>query len=597
MAYRLSTRKLPSLTPILMCLLSSLTAAQTGTNAQKSTNPAVSTFLANSRLVQIDVIVLAGSGRAITGLKPSDFKLFEDGKSQQIRSFDAHETKPTRQPQEPFHLPRHQYTNVPVDEPRGPLTVILFDTLNTPTLDQSAARRHLLEFLKTLPSGQQTALFTLGTRLRMVQTFTGQSDVLVAAAQRVLSSQSPLLTTETEHQRNEDELIYRERMTTPTVTGPGSGAAPQAPQDSELLAGTTARLRDALTTQEQYQITRRVGITLSSLVEMAAMLQGYPGRKNLLWVSGTFPFSFGPNPFIRSEQHDRSNFDVAVHQATSLLSAAQVAVYPIDATGLRTHGIDLTNTGESMTGFDSSTQMPRMNAGFARQMQEESDAQTTMDEIAEQTGGKAFYGTNGLKTAMQRSVDQTSCYYTIAYAPESQDWNGKFRHISVKTERAGATLQYRRGYYAFPEPEHTPQESTMKLAAAMRPDMPDSTALYLKAQVLPPDSDHHSVRITYLVHPQQITFTDAPEGRKHALVDLLAVVWDRNGKDIGHSADTIDATLTQSEYQKVVRAGLQASQEVAVKPGAYRVRVGAIDRLSQQVGTIDVLLSPPSSTK
>jgi len=575
-------------------ILSSLLSAQAPPTARTTTS-VTPTFRANSRLVQFDVIVLDGNGRPIRGLAQNDFKIFEDGKPQQVRSFDAHETKLTAQPQEPFHLPPHQYTNVPVDEPRGPLTVILFDTLNTPTLDQSAARRHLIEFLNELPRGQQTALFTLGTRLRMVQSFTGQSDVLLAAAQRILSSQSPLLTTEKEHQRNEDDLIYRERMTTPTVTGPGSGAAPQAPQDSDLLAGTTARLRDALTTQEQYQITQRVGITLSSLVELAAMLQGYPGRKNLLWLSGTFPFSFGPNPFVRSEQHDRSNFDIAVHQATSLLSAAQVAVYPIDATGLHTHGVDLTNTGESMTGFDSSTQMPRMNAGFARQMQEESDAQTTMDEIAEQTGGKAFYGTNGLKTAMQRSVEQTSCYYTIAYEPQNQDWNGKFRRISLKTERPGATLQYRRGYYAFPEPEHTPQESTIKLAAAMRPDMPDSTTLYFKAQVLPPDTDHHSVRITYLINPQQITFTDAAEGRKHAFLDLLAVAWDRNGKDVGHSADTIDATLTQAEYLKVLRTGLQASQEVTVKPSAYRVRVGAVDRLSQQVGTIDVLLSnaPP----
>lgn len=582
---------------LLVLLLCSLVTAQTTNNpGTNSTTSATPTFRANSRLVQLDAIVLDASGRPIRGLTQNDFKVFEDGKLQQLYSFDAHETKPAAQPQEPFHLPPHQYTNVPADEPRGPLIVVLFDTLNTPTLDQSAARRHLLEFLKALPRGQPTALFTLGTRLRMIQSFTGQSDVLVAAAERVLSSPSPLLTTEREHQRNEDDLIYRERMTAPTITG-GSGAAPQAPQDSELLAGTTARLRDALTTQEQYQITQRVGTTLSSLVELATMLQGYPGRKNLLWLSGTFPFSFGPNPFIRSEQHDRSNFDIAVHQATSLLSAAQVAVYPIDATGLRTHGVDLTNTGESMTGIDASTQMPRMNAGFARQMQEESDAQTTMDEIAEQTGGKAFYGTNGLKTAMQRSVDQTSCYYTIAYAPQNQDWNGKFRHINMKTERPGATLQYRRGYYAFPEPEHTPQESTVKLAAAMRPDIPDSTALYLKAQVLPPDADHHSVRITYLVNPQQITFTDAAEGRKHAIVDLLAVAWDRNGKDVGHSADTIDATLTQSEYVRVLRAGLQASQDLAVKSGAYRVRVGAVDRLSQQVGTIDVLLSDPKTPK
>jgi len=573
--------------PILLWSLCSLTPAQTSPNT-----PATPTFSANSRLVQVDVIVLDGSGRPIRGLTDRDFTIFEDGKPQQLRSFDRHETSQAPPAQEPFHLPPNQYTNVPVEEPRGPLTVVLFDTLNTPTLNQVEARRHLLEFLKALPPGHSTALFILSSRLRMVQSFTQQSDVLVAAARNVLSSSSPLLTTEAEHQRIEDDLIYRERMSAPTIIGGGSGTAAgaQAPNDSDLIAGTTARLRDALIMQEQYEITQRVGITLRSLAELAAMLQGYSGRKNLLWVSGTFPFSFGPNPFIRTEQHDRSNFDFIVHQTTSLLSAAQVAVYPIEAIGLQLNGIDLTSNGEGMTGYDSTTGQARRNAGLARQMVNENDAQTTMDEIAEQTGGKAYYGTNGLKQAMQRSLDQTSTYYTIAYAPENQNWNGKFRRISVKTSRDGANLQYRRGYYAIPEPQHSSQDSSLKLAAVMRPDTPDSTALYLKAEVLPPDASRPSVRITYLVNPQQITFTDAPQGKKHAFVDLLAVVWDRNGKDIGHSANTIDATFSKDEYQKVLRAGLQVAQEVPVKPGAYRVRLGAVDRLSQQVGTIDVLL-------
>ena len=115
--------------------------------------------------------------------------------------------------------------------------------------------------------------------------------------------------------------------------------------------------------------------------------------------------------------------------------------------------------------------------------------------------------------------------------------------------------------------------------------------------MLPPDAARHFVRITYLINPQQITFTDSADGRKHAFVDLLAVVWDRNGKDIGHSADTVDATVSQSEYAKVLRTGLQASQEIAVKPGAFRVRLGAVDRVSQQVGTIDVVLAEPQTSK
>ena len=428
--------------------------------------------------MQLDVIVLDASGRPIRSLKPTDFKIFEDGKLQQVRSFDAHEMTVTPEAGKPFDLPPHQYTNVPVDEPRGALTVVLFDTLNTPTSDQVLARRHMLEFLKQLPPGRSTALFTLGTRMRMVQSFTGQSEVLIAAANKVLSSPSPLLTVEAERQHIEDDLIYRERMIAPAANGGVSGNTQlQTITSSDPLAEATQKLRDALTEQDRINSTQRVGITLRSMTELAAMLQAYPGRKNLLWLSAAFPFSFGPNPFKRSEERDTGRFDIAVHQTTTLLSAAQVAVYPIDVSGVRTQGIDLSSTAEGASGTDSLTALPRLNSVFARQLQEETDAHATMDEIAEQTGGKAYYGTNDLKTAMQSSLDQASVYYTIAYAPQNQDWNGKFRRIEVKMQRGGLRLQYRRGYYALPEPEHSPADSTAKLASALRPDMPDSTAL------------------------------------------------------------------------------------------------------------------------
>jgi hypothetical protein len=61
------------------------------------------------------------------------------------------------------------------------------------------------------------------------------------------------------------------------------------------------------------------------------------GRKNLIWFSGSFPLNilpdpeqavFGVNPFSVDDFQDD------VRATTSLLSRAQVAVYPIDARGV-----------------------------------------------------------------------------------------------------------------------------------------------------------------------------------------------------------------------------------------------------------------------
>jgi phage tail protein X len=127
----------------------------------------------------------------------------------------------------------------------------------------------------------------------------------------------------------------------------------------------------------------------------------------------------------------------------------------------------------------------------------------------------------------------------------------------------------------------------VKLAAALRPDMQDATSLYLKAEILSPDSEHPAVRITCLIDAQQVTFTGSKDGGKHVIVDLLAVAWDRKGKDVGHTAQTLEGNLSLGQYRSLLRSGLQVSLEVPVLSEPYRVRLGAVDRISQQVGTIE----------
>jgi hypothetical protein len=70
-----------------------------------------------------------------------------------------------------------------------------------------------------------------------------------------------------------------------------------------------------------------------------------------------------------------------------------------------------------------------------------------MSEIAAQTGGRAFYNTNDLKAAMLQGVEHGANYYTLAYSPRNQKWNGAFRRITVKIDRPRVRLDYREGYY------------------------------------------------------------------------------------------------------------------------------------------------------
>ena len=75
-----------------------------------------------------------------------------------------------------------------------------------------------------------------------------------------------------------------------------------------------------------------------------------------------------------------------------------------------------------------------------------------------------------------------------------------------------------------------------------------------------------------------------------ANVDLMAIAWDGTYKGVGHLSNTLEVALDPESYQKVLQNGVTAREEIELKPGTYTLRIGAIDRASQKIGTVDVHL-------
>jgi hypothetical protein len=211
-----------------------------------------------------------------------------------------------------------------------------------------------------------------------------------------------------------------------------------------------------------------------------------------------------------------------------------------------------------------------------------------MNDIASQTGGKAFYNTNGLQSAMRRSIERGSNYYTLAYAPQNAVWDGKFRRVEVKVSRA-AKLEYRHGYFALAD-EAPPSEKEIKqmLLAAMQPGTLESTMMPFVVQVLPPQKLTDPLRVDYVIDPRQVVFKETPDSRKHAVIDLMAVAWDANDHDAGHVSDTLDAALSPETFERVSKTGIRTHQELTLKSGSYHLRIGVMDRSNQSIGTLDV---------
>ena len=557
-------------------------------------NPANPVFRTTTRLVQVDVVVTDKQGKPVSGLTQADFTVLQDSKPQQIRVFDPHtgnNNAAASAVASTPKLPPNTYSNHPNDATADSWTIVLFDLLNTPTSDQEYARKQLIDMLHTVPKGQPIALYLLTNKLQMVQAFTDDPDKLIKSAESLKPNRSHVLMTEAERQHTLGQIDYQAREL--TESAPSTSTSNDSPIMQQLTQGKLQQQQDL----EAFQIGDRANFTVSAMETLARAMSGYPGRKNLIWLSTAFPVQLLADPKQTSQPwRNSSNYQNVLASAGSLLAKSRIAVYPVDVRGLQGRGIDISTSASENGAWTSGENSNNTGQLMQGQTTAFSDERATMRQVADQTGGQAFTGTNNLKLAMQRSMEDGATYYTLAYTPDKVDPQTAFHRIEVKLNRPNVKLAYRRGYFSSPTKAASPQSGVAALRGALQPGMPASTMLFMTATVLPLDETHKDVRIQYVVNPNSVTFSELPDQRKHITLDCIAIAYNQDGREVAHASDTLDGTIKPAAYDTVMNNGIPAQQVIALPPGAYNLRLGVMDRPSQQIGTLDVQLVVPAVT-
>jgi hypothetical protein len=367
--------------------------------------------------------------------------------------------------------------------------------------------------------------------------------------------------------------------------------------------------------QSSDNLQNRARYTLDALNQLARYLAGLPGRKNLIWFSGSFPISILPdsnllNPFaITADSSDK------FRQTTALLAHSQVSVYPIDARGLSATSVYSVEDSGQQYNTNTDPNRTRNQDPFTNHLndsiRQNADDNSTMFQMAEQTGGHAFLNTNGLANAVTRAIDAGSNYYTLTYSPTNSVNDGKFRRIQVKLQRQGLTLAYRRGYYAdAPQPTPAPGvASADPMHNAMIFGSPSPTQITLKVLVVPADGKpedkvarsnfaipsarligpYRRYDITIAADPADIVFTPAVDGTRSANLLFRTYLYSRDGKLLNTSSRVDERTLTPALYSRSLHAGLLFHQEISVPvKGDYFLRIGVHDVTADRDGALEV---------
>ena len=472
---------------------------------------------ATTRLVVLDVVALDESGAPIPGLTADDFTVLEDGKPQRVSDFSFHHpvagSPPARQ------LAPNIISNIPMYSSNSCLNVILLDAVNTDFSSHAYAQDMLVKYLESLPSIQPTAVFALEGKLTMLHDFTTDTKAL-------------------------RDVVAHFQFQGPTHIDNVTAAA--SPFSRRGSIHVTAQGRS---------------LTAKSMLALAHSLGGYPGRKNLIWLSEGFPVSLFPELGGGESPLVIEDYSPLAERIADELMNAQVALYPIDAAGVS------------------------INDRFP--------ARTAMESMAERTGGKTFYNRNDIDTGIRTSIDDGSTYYTLEYYPQNRVWDNKFRHIELKLARTKAHLRYRQGYYALGPAIGGSSSASEAFSHALDRDAPTSAGVLFQAGVVMPSAQtQHKVVVNFGIDPHTLAFEKGADDLQHAKISCVVWAYPHKGDPIRDEGQS-DAALKSDVYQQVMRSYFPCQRNLTLKSGHYTLRLGVMDATTNLIGTASTQVDVP----
>jgi hypothetical protein len=127
-----------------------------------------------------------------------------------------------------------------------------------------------------------------------------------------------------------------------------------------------------------------------------------------------------------------------------------------------------------------------------------------------------------------------------------------------------------------------------------------ATDMVLQATPLPGYSPDGRLFVRTLLHidARALTFVEGEGGKRIASVDVLGMVFDREGTEIAHLSTGFSVGLTEQATGEALRAGLVYTLLVPIpRAGAYQMRFAVRDRESGKVGNTGEFVELPDIEK
>lgn len=507
-----------------------------------------------TELVLANVVVRDKSGHLVKGLKKEDFALYEDGKKQEISTFDFEnvdelttaggaEATVTGQAAAPAGVLKK--SEAPAMDARDRRVVVLFFDFSAMEPEQidrcvDAAKKYINAQMQP---ADIVALISLSTNMRVDLDFTDDKP-------KILS----VLTAYSSGQGQGFEM---------GDTGSAEGAA-------ETGGAYTPDDTDYNTFSADWKL-----LALQSVMQSLGKIQQ---KKALIYFS---------NGISQTGNDNQS----ALRSATAAAVKNNVSIYPVDIRGLQAFPPGGEAQNASLHG-----QSAYSGAAVLNDLNNNAASQETLSTLAADTGGKAFFDTNDFGGVFTQVQKDTSAYYVLGFTSSNPAKDGRYRRLRVTVNHPDVKLEFRPGYYAgrdFLHLNKADRESQLQdeLAAELpQTDVP----LYAGTAYFRQDENHYYLAVSLVVPGSQIPFASEKD-KDNATIDIAGEVRIGGRVPVGQLRDTVKLALDSA--QQVRHKNVQYNTGFVLAPGGYHLKFVVRENQTGRMGSFETDVTIPDLRK
>ena len=508
-------------------------------------------FHAESDLVLVNVSVKDKSGKFVAGLKPADFTILEDNKPQKIVSFDVEnvdalpatdvaQAKPLPESAPVPASPAASATDKAAQFKDRRLIVLFFDlsAMEPDEIDHAVtSAEHYVD--SQMAPADLVSIVSLGSSLQVNQDFTTDRALLKKQLEQFSSGTGQGF----------------EVGTTGTTEGTPDSGQPFTADDTEYNIFNTDRRLEAL----------------RSVAEKLSYVQQ---KKSLIY------FSSGMD---RTGIENQSELRAAVNAAVR----SNLAIYTMDMRGLQAlvAGGEAQNASlRGVSAYSGQATLNALNSNFT--------TQETLVTLASDTGGRAFLDSNDFSKIFKGVQQDTSTYYLLGYHSTNPARDGHYRRIVVKSSLPGVKIDYRRGYYAPADYQHsTKDDRERQLEEELASEMPATDLqLYLGVAYFRLDANKFFVPISLVVPGSQIPFVRSSD-RDKATLDVIGMVLDSGQHPLNRIRDTVK--LEVNTAAEVKKKNVQYDTGMSLLSGKYHLRFVVRENQTGRMGSFETDIEVP----